>query len=91
MCVSNSYHFQKFVNNTSQWVIAICTCTNVWGFKYRGVKMFLFKLVSKPLNLIKKILLHSETFCKTVSFSEGQAQNKYSDYLNLSMEVLNVH
>ena len=36
-------------------VITICACTNVLNFKFRGVKMFLLKLVSGHQNLAKKL------------------------------------
>ena len=64
MYVSNSYHFQKFISNVSQWVFRIWACTDILHFKYSGVKMFVLKFVSQLLNLAKEISLHFENINK---------------------------
>ena len=47
--------FIEVVFKTGSTVIAICACTNVLNFKFRGVRMLLLKLVSGHQNLAKKL------------------------------------
>ena len=56
-----------------------------FNFKYRGVKMFLFKLASQLLNLVKKIILHSENINKMqTEFPRSGIPTTFTSYKNLA-------